>query len=322
MPSRPNGGFGTGAANSQFTIHNFSRGSPAAVGLCYVPAMSLPNPVSRRTFLALAGALPFALRASAAQSKIPVGLELYSVRDALAKDLPGTVTAVAKMGYEVVEFYSPYFSWTPQAAKDVRKLMDDLGIRCLSTHNSPAAIAPEGIQKAIDLNQILGSRDIIVASAGKTAGIDGWKAFGASLNAAAERLKPAGMFTGFHNHATEWRPIEGQRPMDVLAASTMKEVILQLDVGTCVEAGADPVAWIKANPGRTKSVHCKDWAPGRGYGVLFGEGAAPWPAIFQAAESTGGVQHYLIEQEEGPAAEQMQRAERCLANWKKLKGKT
>jgi sugar phosphate isomerase/epimerase len=282
--------------------------------------MNLPNPVSRRTFLALAGALPFAIQASAAQKKVPVGLELYSVRDSLAKDLPGTVTAVAKLGYEVVEFYSPYFAWTPETAKDVRKLMDDLGIRCLSTHNSPAAIAPEGIQKAIDLNQILGSRDIIVASAGKVTDIDGWKAFGARLNAAAEKLKPAGMFTGFHNHATEWRPIEGQRPMDVLAASTSKDVILQFDVGTCVEAGADPVAWIKANPGRIKSVHCKDWAPGRGYSVLFGEGAAPWPAIFAAAESTGGVQHYLIEQEEGPAAEQMLRAEKCLANWKKLKG--
>jgi sugar phosphate isomerase/epimerase len=282
--------------------------------------MNPPNPVSRRTFLALAGALPFAIRASAAQKKIPVGIELYSVRDALAKDLPGTVTAVAKMGYEVVEFYSPYFSWTPEAAKDVRKLMDDLGIRCLSTHNSGASIAPDGIQKAIELNQILGSRDIIVASAGNVAGIDGWKAFGARLNAAAERLKPAGMFTGFHNHQTEWRPVEGQRPMDVLAASTMKEVILQLDVGTCVEVGADPVAWIKANPGRIKSLHCKDWAPGRGYGVLFGEGVSPWPAIFRAAESTGGVQHYLIEQEEGPADEQLLRAERCLANWKKIKG--
>ncbi len=282
--------------------------------------MNQPNPVSRRTFLTVAGALPFAIRASAAQKKVPVGLELYSVRDALTKDLNGTVTAVAKLGYEVVEFYSPYFSWTPQAAKDVRKLMDDLGIRCLSTHNSPAAIAPDGIQKAIELNQILGSREIIVASAGKVTDINGWKAFGARLNAAADTLKPAGMFTGFHNHASEWRLIEGQRPMDVLAASTMKDVIMQLDVGTCVEAGADPVAWIKANPGRTKSVHCKDWAPGRGYGVLFGEGVSPWPAIFAAAESVGGVQHYLIEQEEGPADEQMLRAEKCLANWKKLKG--
>jgi len=115
-----------------------------------VPAMSSQNPVSRRTFLALAGALPFAIQASAAQKKVPVGLELYSVRDALAKDLSGTVAAVAKLGYEVVEFYSPYFAWTPESAKDVRKLMDDLGIRCLSTHNSPAAIAPEGIQKAIE----------------------------------------------------------------------------------------------------------------------------------------------------------------------------
>ena len=63
------------------------------------------------------------------------------------------------------------------------------------------------------------------------------------------------MFTGFHNHATEWRTIDGQRTMDMIAESTPKEFVLQLDIGTCVEAGADPVAWIKANPGRTKSVH-------------------------------------------------------------------
>ena len=82
--------------------------------------------VSRRSFLALAGALPFALKASAAaQAKVPVGLELYSVRDELTKDLTGTVRAVAKMGYEVVEFYSPYFAWTPELAKSVRTVLDD-----------------------------------------------------------------------------------------------------------------------------------------------------------------------------------------------------
>ncbi len=275
--------------------------------------------ISRRTFLALAGALPFAVRA-AAQTRIPVGLELYSVRDDLAKDLMGTVRAVGKMGYQVVEFYSPYFSWTPQMAGDVRKLMDDIGLRCHSTHNSATSIDPENIQKAIDLNQAIGSRHIIVASAPRTATIDGWKAFAARLDVAAARLKSVGMSTGFHNHAVEWRPIEGQRPMDVLAANTMKDVIMQLDVGTCVEAGADPVAWIKANPGRIKSVHCKDWAPERGYGVLFGEGASPWKAIFNAAESVGGVEYYLVEQEQGPVAEQLQRAEKCLANWKQMRG--
>ncbi len=279
-----------------------------------------PTSMTRRTFLTLAGTLPLLAKASTFQRKVPIGLELYSVRDELTKDLPGTVRAVAKMGYEVVEFYSPYYSWTPQQATDVRKLMDDLGIRCLSTHNSAASIAAEGLPKAIELNRIIGSRQIIVASAGKVPGIDGWKAFGDQLNAAAEKLKPAGMFTGFHNHQTEWVQVEGQRPMDVLAARTTKDVILQLDVGTCVEAGADPVAWIKSNPGRIKSVHLKDWAPGPGYAVVFGEGAAPWKGILEAAESVGGVEHYLIEQEAGPAAQQLQRAERCLANWKKLQG--
>ena len=280
--------------------------------------MQSPMSIPRRTFLTLAGALPFVMRASGAE-KPPVGLELYSVRDALMKDLTGTVRAVAKMGYQVVEFYSPYYSWTPQAATDVRKLMDDLGIRCPSTHNDSRAFTPDGLAKAIELNQILGSRYVVLAGPGQVTGIDGWKTVSDRLNAAAETLKAAGMSAGYHNHQLEWQPVEGQRPMDVIATRTIKDVALQLDVGTCVEAGADPVAWIESHPGRIKSLHCKDWAPGRGYAVLFGEGASPWERIFKAAELGGGVEYYLVEQEEGPAAEQLQRAERCLANWKRLK---
>jgi sugar phosphate isomerase/epimerase len=275
--------------------------------------------LSRRAFLALAGAVTFAVRGSAASTTRPVGLELYTVRDFLQKDLMGTVRAVAGMGYEIVEFYSPYYSWTPQQASDVRKLLDDLGVRCLSTHNSSSALAPEGLQKAIDLNQALGSKYIVMASPGQVSGADGWKAVADRLNAAAERLAPLGMFAGYHNHGPEWKAVEGKRPMDVLAGATTKTVALQFDVGTCVAAGADPVAWITANPGRIKSMHCKDWAPGKDYAVLFGEGVAPWPEIFAAAEATGGLEYYLIEQEAGPADEQMKRAEQCLVNWKKMR---
>lgn len=276
-------------------------------------------PISRRAFLALAAAAPLATRVTAAGRSVPVGLELYSVRDFLKKDLPGTVRAVAKMGYDVVEFYSPYYSWTPAEATEVRKLLDDLGLQCRSTHNSADALGADGLQKAIELNQIIGSTSIVMASPGRIEGPDDWKAVGERLSAAAERLAPLGMTAGYHNHAAEWRPVGDTRPMDILASSTPSSVVLQLDVGTALEAGADPVAWIKANPGRIKSIHCKDWAAGRGYAVLFGEGDAPWPQIFEAAESTGGVEFYLIEQEAGPADEQLQRAERCLANWKKLK---
>src|SRR5437868_7000871 len=106
--------------------------------------MSPFDSISRRTFLALSGAvvpLPYArMLQGQAKKRIPLGIELYSVRTELQNDLNGTVTKIAKMGYEVVEFFmgqgdAAYYNWTPGRAKEVRKLLDDLGIKCNSTHN-------------------------------------------------------------------------------------------------------------------------------------------------------------------------------------------
>jgi sugar phosphate isomerase/epimerase len=295
-----------------------------------VSRMRRGHAISRRTFLALTGGVLPLARATTAQGRrktVPVGLELYSVRTEYTRDLAGTVTAVAKMGYELVEFWAPYFDWTVTQAKDVRRLLDDLGIKCHSTHNNGDRFTPEGLGKAIELNQIIGSRYIIQASAPRGSGqrgarsIDDWKALSEKLTSFAEQLRPLGMATGYHNHQEEWRVLEGQRPMDLIAANTPKDVVLQFDVGTCVEVGADPIAWINANPGRIKSVHCKDWGAGqgRGYSVAFGEGDAPWLKIFEAVESAGGIEYYLIEQEVSPPGQQLAMAEKCLANWKKLR---
>src|SRR5437763_3022626 len=128
--------------------------------------------ISRRSLLTWTAA-PI-VSAAARGKHVPVGLELYSVRDELKKDLMGTVRAVAKMGYEDVEFYSPYFEWTSDYAKEVRKLLDDLGIRCLSTHNDAHSLEPDNLPKAIELNQIIGSKIIVMASAGRVSGVDGW----------------------------------------------------------------------------------------------------------------------------------------------------
>jgi sugar phosphate isomerase/epimerase len=281
--------------------------------------MKTDNRISRRSFLSATVAGPLAFAAQGYR-KIPIGLELYSVRQDLAKDLHATVRAVAKMGYEGVEFFAPYFQWTPDYAKEVRKLLDDLGIRCYSTHNSPRAFEGDGLERAIELNTILGSGYVIMASAGKVENLDGWKKVAERLNQAAEKMKPAGLRAGFHNHQLEFRPLEGVRPMEVLAQNTGQDITLQLDVGTCLEAGADPVKWIEHNPGRITSIHCKDWSPdpNKGYRVLFGEGAAPWKQIFDAAERVGGVRYYLIEQE-GSTYPPLETVERCLAAIRKMR---
>lgn len=271
--------------------------------------------MTRRTLLALAAS---AAVASAKKPKLPVGLELFSVRGELRKDQQATVRAVAKLGYECVEFFSPYYDWTLDQAKDMRKLLDDLNIKCYSTHNGPKSFSPEGIDKAIELNNILGAHYIVLASAGRVADLDGWKKVAEQLSSGAEKMRPARLRAGYHNHQLEFKPIDGKRPMEVLAANTPKDVMLQLDVGTCIEAGSDPVAWIKANPGRIRCLHCKDWSRDTGYKVLFGEGVSPWKNIFATAEKVGGVEYYLIEQE-GSRFPEIETAQKCLENYKKMR---
>lgn len=295
--------------------------------------------LSRREFLAIsgAGALASACGVSmgggagatpsrAGGRKYPIGIELYAVRRELAKDLPGTLRAVAGMGYEVVEFYAPYLAWTTPYARDVRAQLDDLGLQCRSTHNGFAALIPgEAMTKAIEINHILGSRYIIAASPpANTTTLDAWKRASGQLASASEQLKAYGLYAGFHDHRAEWVPLAGGlRPMDVIAANTGRDVVLQLDVGNCLEAGADPLAWINANPGRIRSMHVKDWTPGtaaeeKGFRVLLGEGAAPWRDILSAVESTGGIEYYLIEQE-GSRYSEIETARRSLEIWKGMR---
>jgi sugar phosphate isomerase/epimerase len=275
-----------------------------------------PHTYSRRSFLAFSTMLPWALSVRGATA-IPIGLELYSVRDELKKDPEGTVRAVARMGYQCVEFYAPYFEWSEGQAKQMRKLLDDLGIHCYSTHNNSSYLSAENINRARDMNMILGCKYAVMASSEPKPGLDGWKDVADALNFAADRLEPSGLKAGYHNHQREFILVENQRPIEILAKNTEPSVMLQLDVGTCVESGSDPVRWIRANPGRIRSLHLKDWSPdpGKGYSVLFGEGAADWTNIFQAAENIGGVEFYLMEQE-GSRFSEFETGQRCLQNYR------
>lgn len=205
-------------------------------------------------------------------------------------------------------------------------MMDDLGLRCRSTHNALTSLVPgDAMTKAIELNQILGTRYIVLASPPFARGsAEQYKTVTEQLANSVSLLAPHGLMAGYHNHAEEWTPLSnGVRPMDFIADNTPAEFMLQLDVGTCVKAGADPVAWVNARKGRVRSVHLKDWAPGtdaqeKEYRVLFGEGTAPWRPLISALETVGGVEFYLMEQE-GSRFSEFETAKRCLETWKVLR---
>src|ERR1700754_2790155 len=148
---------------------------------------------TRRAFVATAGfSLALAgrpARAADKANKIPIGLEVYSVRHELEKDLPGTLNQVAQTGYDCVEFYSPYHDWSADQAKTIRAQLDKLKLRCYSTHNGMKSFRDEGLSKAIEQNKILGAKYIVLAHPGgniKTAA--DWKSVADTLNSANEQM--------------------------------------------------------------------------------------------------------------------------------------
>ena len=153
--------------------------------------------LSRRSFLAVLGTVPLMTSALAAappvRKRIPIGIQMYSVRDDEKRDLFATLKGLREMGYECVEFWAPYFDWTPARARGVRKQLDDLGLRCYSNHTGVKHCTAEHLPHAIELNHILGSRYVIMAHAGPQPNLDGWKRTAEVLSKAHEQLKAAGI---------------------------------------------------------------------------------------------------------------------------------
>ena len=262
-------------------------------------------PISRREWLAMAAGSAAVLRAQT-NARIPIGLLLFGVRDALDRDFSGTLQAVSQMGYAGVEFYGPYFYWTAPFAKQVRAQLDDLHLPCLSTHNESFAFTPDGLTHAIELNQILGSKNIVCVRGLATArdpyhgfegsGLDGWTRLTGTLHLTVERLRPLGMNCAFHNHAPELESVQGTRPIDLLAS--VQDLRFHLDVALCREARMDPVAFLEKYPRRTQSILLSDWPrDAKGTQPLLGKGGEDWKRLFAAAERTGGVEFYLMQQE-------------------------
>ncbi|MEO8428254.1 MAG: sugar phosphate isomerase/epimerase [Verrucomicrobiota bacterium] len=262
-----------------------------------------PQSISRREFLKTsAAAVTFAATTSpnlfAAESyggkKIPFGLQLYSVRNECAKDLDGTVMAVAKMGYKAVEFAG----YHGRDAKSLRNLLNDAGLKCCGTHIGLDTLLGDNLSKTVEFNQTIGNKFLIVPSLpGKyTKSRQGWEEAADVFNELADKVKPYDMRVGYHNHNIEFKPLDGELPWDTFFNRAKKEVVIQFDTGNGVAEGGDPVVFLKKKPGRVASVHVKPYSKAKP-NALIGDDELPWKVIFNICETTAGVEWYIIEYE-------------------------
>ena len=271
--------------------------------------------MNRRTFLhqTAAGTAGLALGLTAARAaaapKIPVGLQLYSVREQCAKDLPGTVASVAKIGYKGVEFAG----YHGRSARDLRKLMDDHGLVCCGTHTPLESILPDKLAETIEFNLTLGNKFLIVPwmeNKTRQAWLDKAKLF----NEVADRVKARGLLVGHHAHAHDFEKFDGVTAWDIFFGGTKPEVVMQLDTSNCRDGGADPVAVLKLYPGRAQTIHLK--ASGGGPEAVIGEDKVDWPAVFKFCEGPGATQWYIVEHES--SRNPLEAVKRCYEALKKL----
>jgi len=242
------------------------------------------------------------------RKKIPVAIQLYSLRDVVPRDVPGTLRKVAAMGYQGVEFAGYY-----DLAGDVlRRMLDDCGLRCAGAHTSLDSLEGGAFDRTVAINKTLGNDRLIVPGAdlqNLTHTIE-------RLNAAHARAKACGMRVGYHNHTQEFDLENGTAKFDRIFAETPGDFLVQLDIGWATCAGQNIPVILHKYAERIETVHVKEFSRTDEKAVV-GEGAVPWNALFEILEKETAAQWYIVEQEKfavGP----MESVKTCIANLRKM----
>lgn len=240
-------------------------------------------------------------------SSLKVGIQLYSMRDYLGKDVKGVIAKVAKAGYTEVETYGydtakkTFWGLSP---KDFKSLLSDNGLTSPSGHYGMEQFLGQGknddLEACIEAANIVGQNTIVVPHLDekyrKT--VADFKALAQNINKMAVICKKGGLHTGYHNHNFEFAPVDGVMLYDVLLKDIDPTLIsFEMDIYWVVRAGHDPVELIKAHPGRFSMWHIKDMnKEKREKNTEVGSGSIDFKKIFEY-QKLSGVKHIYMEQE-------------------------
>jgi sugar phosphate isomerase/epimerase len=268
--------------------------------------------LTRRTFLATVGALATAAAcrksgpAQQAASQTTrrrldrIGIQLYSVRTEMQRDMPGTLARLAQIGYKEVEF-AGYFRRTPA---EVKAMLAQNGLAAPSTHVTYETVR-DNFDKTADDAQAVGHQFLTVPFLGNAERVSAasWRKVAADFNKAGERAKARGMRFSYHNHDFEFKRVDGILPFDLLLAETDPSLVsFQMDVYWTTMAGGDPLAYFRQHPTRFSSLHIKDSAgPPDHKQTDVGAGTIDFAAIFRLdASQQSSVKHAFVEHDQPP----------------------
>ncbi len=256
--------------------------------------------MNRRDFvksLAAAGALTLTGLSTKTQaaSDLPIGIQLYTVRDLSSKDFKDTLKKVADIGYKHFEFAG----YGGMNAAELSAFLQQIGVNTCGTHEGYEKFL-DNAQQVIDFNSAIGSPYIVIPSMpGHFRRTDehGLKEFAYNLNTFGYKVKEAGMQLCYHNHSFEFEKLDDGRTLyDVIFTETDAELVkAEVDVAWAFNAGVDPVELFDKYSDRVKLLHMKDLDK-NGKLAPVGEGVIDMPAVIKKAKEIG-VAYYIVEQD-------------------------
>jgi len=227
------------------------------------------------------------------------GLQLWTIREDMARDPRGTLTQVASFGYKQVEgFEGPKGIFWGMKNTEFKKLMDDLGMSFIASH---CDINKDFDRKAAEAAEI-GMKYLICPYLGPQKSIDDFKRFAATFNERGATCKKNGIRFGYHNHDYGFIPLQGQMPQHILMDNTDKDLVdFEMDIYWVVTAGQDPMAWFNQYPDRFRLGHVKDRRKGataadRDASVVLGTGSIDFKKLLADAQKKG-LRYFIVEQE-------------------------
>ncbi|MFH1567689.1 MAG: TIM barrel protein [Gemmatimonadota bacterium] len=235
---------------------------------------------------------------SAQTRTAPIGLQLFSVRGEVQRDLSGALAGVARIGYGAAEpwgYGGEELKWQGHGAAEIRRMYDDSGLQCCGFHLATGALLGDNLARTIEMNQMLGNRYLIIAMDKERMSARGTiMELAGILNDVAAKLEPHGMVTGYHAHGFDFARVGDQTAWEILFSHTDDRVVMQMDIGNCAGGGGDPIAMLEKFPGRARSIHLKDH--GGGPGAVIGEGKADWKRIFELCDTLHHPEWYVVEE--------------------------
>ena len=245
---------------------------------------------------------------------LPLAVQLWSVRDEVAKDVPATLAALAKIGYDGIETAG----LANASAAVWTKALADNGLRVAGAHVGIDTLLGDNFNKTTDEYLAIGCKRITVPYLGGEyqASLDGYRLACARLNEIAERAKPLGITIGYHNHDFEFRPTENKIPMLLMLECLTTSVEMEWDFAWVYGAGYDGVRLTRSLPGRVKAAHIKAFKAGD-EAALVGEDSIPWADVVKACTEAGGTEWFIIEHENFDKYPPLESVKRCHDNFRK-----